>query len=80
MVNSGAIQNDFNEENCWEKFESKEAKWCILALFETVFWKLKLLRKCWSKEAKWYIRTLFEECGRRLLGELLNVEICSSLK
>ena len=33
-----------------------------------------------SKEAKCCSRTLSEECGRRLLGELLNVELCSSLK
>ena len=31
--------------NCWENFESKEKIWCILMLFETVFWKLELLRK-----------------------------------
>ena len=42
-----------------QNVEIKEAKWFILALFETVFWKLELLRKCWSKEAKWCIRTLF---------------------
>ena len=35
--------------NCWEKFESKEKKWCILMLFETVFWKLELLWKYWKK-------------------------------
>jgi len=28
-----------------EHFETKEAKWSILALFDTVFWKLELLRK-----------------------------------
>ena len=50
--------------NCLEHVESNEAKWCILALFETVFSKLF---------------QLFEECGRQLTGELLNVEICSSL-
>jgi len=119
--------------NCWEKIESKKAKWRILALFETIFRKLELLRKFWkqrekmghsdalwnsvlevetaekklkarklndafwhylkrflgswnswenfeSKEGRWCIRTLFEECGRQLSGELLNVEICSSLK
>jgi len=35
--------------NCWENFESTEAKWCILGLFETVFWKLELLRKFWKQ-------------------------------
>ena len=81
MVHSGAISNDvlevgtaekilktrkldgafwryskrcFGSWNCWEKFESTEAKWCI--------------------------RVLFKECGWRVSGELLNVEICSSLK
>jgi len=47
--------------NCLEHFESKEAKRCILALFETVFWKLELsLENVETKEAKWCILALFE--------------------
>ena len=34
----------FGSWNCLENVESKEAKWCIQTLFETVFWKLELLR------------------------------------
>jgi len=34
---------------CLEHFESKEAKWCIVALFEKVFWKLELPWKCWKQ-------------------------------
>ena len=33
------------DKKCWKKFESKEAKWSILALLEKVYWKLELLRK-----------------------------------
>jgi len=38
------LKRCFGSWNCLEIIESKEAKWCILALFETVFWKLELLR------------------------------------
>jgi len=38
------LKRCFGSWNCWEKCESKEAKWCILAIFETVFWKLELFR------------------------------------
>ena len=34
----------FGSWNCWENVESKEAKWCILTLFETMFWKFEMLR------------------------------------
>mgnify|MGYP007091393975 CR=1 FL=1 len=30
---------------CWEKIEIKDDRWCILTLFETMFFKLELLRK-----------------------------------
>ena len=33
-----------------------------------------------NKEVNWCTRTLYEECGWRRSGEILNVEICSSLK
>jgi len=39
------LKRCFGSWNCLENFETKEAKWYILALFETVFWKLELLRK-----------------------------------
>ena len=33
-------------QNCFpEQFEIKVVKWCILTLFETMFWKLEQLRK-----------------------------------
>ena len=64
----------FRSRNCLENFESKEAKLCILALFGTVFWNC--FEKNETNQANW---TLFEECGR-LSVDLLNVEICSSLK
>ena len=35
--------------NCWENFKSKDAKWCILVLFETIFRKFELLRKFWKQ-------------------------------
>ena len=35
--------------------ESKEAKWCILALFETEFGSWNCLENAESKEAKWCI-------------------------
>jgi len=41
MVHSDAILNDV-----LEKIKSKDANWCILALFETMFCKLETLRKC----------------------------------
>ena len=43
------LKRCFGSWNCWEKCESKEAKWCILVLFEAVFWKLELFRIFWNK-------------------------------
>ena len=40
------LKRYFGSYNCIENVETKEAKWCILVLFETVFWKLELHRKC----------------------------------
>jgi len=40
------LKRCFGSWNCLENVETKEAKWHIPALFETVFWKLELLRKC----------------------------------
>ena len=34
---------------CWEKNEIKDAKRRILTLFESMFWKLELLRKFWKR-------------------------------
>jgi len=40
------LKRCFGSWNCIENFvERKRAKWCILALFEKLFWKLELLRK-----------------------------------
>ena len=46
--------------NSWENFKSKDTKWCIMALFETIFRKLVLLRKLWKQGEKWCILALFE--------------------
>ena len=35
--------------NCWEFFKSNDAKRCILALYETMVWKLELLRTSWKQ-------------------------------
>ena len=40
------LKRCFGSQNCIENVETKEAKWCIMALFETVFLKLELHRKC----------------------------------
>ena len=39
------MKRSFGSWNCWENFEIKEAKRCILTLFETMFCKLELRRK-----------------------------------
>jgi len=73
-------------------FERTGLKLFTLTICETMFWTLELLRKGWcfrclncfenfeSKEAKICILNRSKEYGRRLLGELVNVGICSSLK
>ena len=43
--------------SCRENFKSKEAKWCTLALFETMFCKLEMLK---ARGNKWWILTVFE--------------------
>jgi len=35
--------------HCWEHFETKDTKRCILAHFEWCFWKLKMMSKCWKQ-------------------------------
>ena len=66
--------------NCWEKLEAGRKNGAFWRYLKRCFGSWNCLDNFESKQAKWYIRTLFEECGRRLSGELLNVEICSSLK
>ena len=57
--------------NCWENFESKEAKWGILALLETLFGRSwSCLEYFENKEAKWCILELFEKVYWKL--ELLR--------
>jgi len=49
MVHSDAtlyLKRYVGSWNCLDNFESNEVKLCILAVFEPVFWKLELLRKC----------------------------------
>ena len=36
------LKRCFGSWNCLENVESKEAKWCVLTLFEMLFWKLEL--------------------------------------
>ena len=50
IVPSGERWNDFLEVVTAEKvLETKVAKRCLLAQFETMFWKLALLRKYWNQ-------------------------------
>ena len=81
MVHSDAIWNDLLEVgtavNSLRAWTQHCAFWCCL---KRCFGSWNCLEQFETKEAKWCIRTLFEECGRRLSGELLIVEICSSLK
>ena len=50
--------------NCWEKIKSKDAKWCILMLFETMFLKLELLGNLKSRTQN----GAFGRCLKRCLG------------
>jgi len=35
--------------NGCDNLKSKQGKWCILALFKTIFWNMELLRKNWKQ-------------------------------
>ena len=81
MVHSGAIWNDALEVGTAEKtLKARKLVDAFGRYLKRWFGSWDCLEQFETKEAKWCIRTLFEECGRRLSGELLNVEICSSLK
>ena len=43
------LKRCFGSLNCWGNFKSKDAKWCILTLFEFSFRKLELLRTFWKQ-------------------------------
>ena len=58
LVNSDAIWN------CNESLENKEAKFCILMLFETKFWNYRETLE--SNDAKWCILTLFKPMSVRI--------------
>ena len=38
------LKQCLRSRNCLENFKSKDAKWCMLVLFETMFLKLEMLR------------------------------------
>ena len=52
MVHSDAIWNDVLEVGTAEKIEIKDAKWCIRALFKTIFRKLEHLSIFWKQGRK----------------------------
>ena len=58
LVNSDAIWN------CNESLENKEAKFCLLMLFETKFWNYRETLE--SNDAKWCILTLFKHMSVRI--------------
>jgi len=42
------FDTSFRSWNCGETFEYKDAKWCVLAVFETILLKLELRRNFWN--------------------------------
>jgi len=52
------LKRCFGNWNCLENVETKEAKWCNMALFKTVFGSWNCLENYESKEAKWCILVL----------------------
>ena len=52
MVHSDAIWNDVLEVGTAGKIEIKDAKWCIRALFKTMFRKLEHLSILWKQGRK----------------------------
>ena len=59
-MHSDAVCNDVFEVGTAEKSEIKVSDWSILTLFDTMFWKLVLLKESEIKVAKRCLLTLFE--------------------
>ena len=74
------FETTFSKLELLSKIENSQLNGAFWRHLKRCFGSLNCLEDVGSKKAKWRILMLSEDCGGRLLGELLNVEICSSLK
>ena len=80
------FDTSFGSWNCGETFENKDAKWCFLAVFETILWKLELQRNIWNLTLTGtylrYCKDVFEvgTADTVLKKRMLNVAFCRNLK
>ena len=77
------LKRCYERWNYWETCEIKDAKRCIMTLFETMFWKLEQRKNFWKKHAKWCFLSVFEKLGtaeKMLKTRSLNDAFCRNLK